>query len=678
MAERGERLVIAGYEIGEEVGRGPLGKVYAARHLKTGQQVIFRGFSRPPEADDEHWQQAIDRFTQELTAAARLNHPNIVKVLDFGEERGLYYVATEYFLARPVRQIIDQDERWPLRRILPLMAQVLRALDYAQEQGLAHGDITPYNLLVLEDGQVKVLNYGLAHVRHKLGSPYLSPEQLTGFPGDRRSDIYGLGAVVYEMLTKQPPFQGRTVEEVCRAIQSQTPPPVPNVRPYFQAILAKMLAKEPEHRYQSGEEVLDDLANERIPEGFAPEVAPPTQVVIPWEETHYQASPSLADYRLDESDLRQIRLRIYEQEQAQRARRAKWRWRLAAAAVFLSGFLFVRDGLRLPQRASQAAVAVLEGSPEVRRTGEEAWHPVRPGVVLKAGERVRTDDQSAALLKLADGARVRLGEDSLLLVRQLAFDPQTGRRPRTLELERGRLLARVRPRTDSPFEVVVRGTAVRVKGTLFGVLAEENKDTLIQTLEGVVEAVSSGQAETVAAGQQVAVPLGQPPLDPETLPAEEQDKLTQLAKSLEGNLLDLLRDAVSLAEEHTVLPLANKIASLADSLRAGKEATEKVLTGATDLAQATTAMRAICMALEGSPEYPRTLTLDTLEELGFDSAGANKILSCFEGNRLESYRSDGRHYEFTARAKDPDHTRLIARDGKIRVETTPFSEGKSP
>ncbi len=298
--------VIAGYEIHGELGRGPLGKVYRAREIATGRIAVFRGFARPAGADEEQWTQAVDRFRELLAAHERVDsHAAIQKIFAFGEQGALFYVATEYFDGRTIRSIIDNDGPQPLAFAIEVFRQVADAVDYAAANGQCHTDITPYNILLTPNGSVRVINFGLGHTRDKTGSPYVSPEQLAGFEGDLRSDVYGMGAVMYELLSAKAPFTGETGHEVVAKVRSSIPAPLLNQPPFVRDVLAKMLAKSPSYRYETAAEAISDLEQQRAPL----EVRTGMVSAAEFGRYHAQKRHTLADYSLSQMDLLRIQPR---------------------------------------------------------------------------------------------------------------------------------------------------------------------------------------------------------------------------------------------------------------------------------------------------------------------------------------------------------------------------------
>lgn len=213
------------------------------------------------------------RFLEEARAAARLNHPNIVTVYEVGQEGGNAYIAMEYLEGRELKQILlDELPGLTFREIAEIIQQIAEALDYAHNNGIVHRDIKPANIMLVRGNIPKVLDFGIAmpptgtesDALKFVGSPkYMSPEQVEGRSVDRRSDVFSLGAVMYELLTRRAPFEGETLTSVVYQILHEMPPPPQtisgNTPRYLARIVAKALAKRPEERYQTAGEMAAEL-----------------------------------------------------------------------------------------------------------------------------------------------------------------------------------------------------------------------------------------------------------------------------------------------------------------------------------------------------------------------------------------------------------------------------------
>jgi hypothetical protein len=236
---------------------------------------------------DESLAEVKGRFLREAKSAGRLNHPNIVTIYEFGEADGAAFMAMEFLDGRTLLQIM-RAERMPFASIAALVAQIADALDYAHRFGVVHRDVKPANIMVSAHGLAKITDFGIAHLQSSaittagmmLGSPrYMAPEHVLGKQIDGRADIFSLGIVLYEMLTRRTPFEegeSSTIFSLMQRIVTAPVPPlsqiVPDAPPAFELILARALAKKPEDRYQRASEFANDLRNFkslRLPAGAA-------------------------------------------------------------------------------------------------------------------------------------------------------------------------------------------------------------------------------------------------------------------------------------------------------------------------------------------------------------------------------------------------------------------------
>ena len=262
------------YEILSELGQGAMGVVYKAVDPLIDRTVAIKtinlNLSKDELADFE------ERFNREAKSAGRLNHPNIVTIYDVGKTDHVAFMAMEYLEGRELKEIIASGEALPPDRVAEIIAQIADALAFAHDHGIVHRDIKPANIMVLRNGSVKITDFGIAKMSSGsrtqigiiLGSPkYMSPEQVAGKPVDGRSDIFSLGAVLYESLSGQPAFGGEhsTLTSIMYQVLNEMPAPPTDVNPAlpaaFNYIVARALAKEPENRYQSAREMAHDLRN---------------------------------------------------------------------------------------------------------------------------------------------------------------------------------------------------------------------------------------------------------------------------------------------------------------------------------------------------------------------------------------------------------------------------------
>jgi serine/threonine-protein kinase len=250
---------IGRYEILGELGQGAMGTVYRARDPLIERTVAIKTVSiallQQEGADAE------SRFLREAQSAGRLSHPTIVTIYDVGEADGLAYIAMEYLPGASLRDVMDRGPI-PLDLALDTAIQMSEALSFAHEHGVIHRDIKPSNVVLTgQRGRIKITDFGIAHLVNSnhtrtgqmLGSPrYMSPEQAMGREIDGRSDIFSLGAVLYEMLTGCYAFDGDSLPTIVYRVINEMPPPATSLQPRLPAalgqLLARMLNKNPESR----------------------------------------------------------------------------------------------------------------------------------------------------------------------------------------------------------------------------------------------------------------------------------------------------------------------------------------------------------------------------------------------------------------------------------------------
>ena len=271
------------YEITGELGRGAMGVVYKASDPVIGRTVAVKTIKLSEEGTGLSRPELLQRFQTEARAAGLLTHPNIVVVFDAGEEDGLYYITMELVEGKSLQAHLDAGQAFALPRVLRIMEQTCSALQFAHERNVVHRDIKPANIMLTADDIVKVTDFGTAKIlqfgtmqqtAHVMGTPsYMSPEQVKGRAVDGRSDIFSLGVLLYEMVTGEKPFPGQNITTVIYKIVNEGPVPPrqidPSIHPGISNVVMKALAKEPEARYQSCREMLEDLRNYRNVAGGA-------------------------------------------------------------------------------------------------------------------------------------------------------------------------------------------------------------------------------------------------------------------------------------------------------------------------------------------------------------------------------------------------------------------------
>ncbi len=275
--------LIGRYQIISELGSGSMGVVYKARDPKINRAVALKTISLAgvePDIEREYRQ----RFAIEAQAAGRLSHPGIVTIFDVAEDdaTGAPCLVMEFVEGESLEHALYPDNRRvPASRALQLAQEVAEALHYAHAHGVVHRDIKPANILVTADGHAKIADFGIAKLNqtqltrhgHVLGSPaYMAPEQLSEEKADARSDLFSLGVILYFMLTGQRPFHGSSIATVCFRVVNHEPLAITNYDMNFpkelDAVVSRAIAKDPEQRYQSGEEMAADIQRIRENNGF--------------------------------------------------------------------------------------------------------------------------------------------------------------------------------------------------------------------------------------------------------------------------------------------------------------------------------------------------------------------------------------------------------------------------
>src|ERR1043165_4847986 len=279
-AELKKGAQIGAYEIISFISRGGMGEVYLAHDRRLGRKIALKIL---PSSFTKN-QERLRRFEQEARSASALNHPNIITIYEILKSESTHVIATEFVEGETLRHRLS-NSHLELSEALNVASQVADALSAAHKAGIVHRDIKPENIMIRQDGYVKVLDFGLAKLSEEVPSisadeaptrqvrtgsgviigtaGYMSPEQARGKPVDARSDIFSLGSVIYEMVTRRKPFDGETASDVLASILKSEPPPISQVLegtpPELTRIVTKALKKNRDERYQVISDLLLDL-----------------------------------------------------------------------------------------------------------------------------------------------------------------------------------------------------------------------------------------------------------------------------------------------------------------------------------------------------------------------------------------------------------------------------------
>jgi len=264
-----EKPMLGRYQVEKELGKGAMGVVYLGKDPKIGRVVAIKTMALSQEFEGDELVEVKERFFREAETAGRLTHPNIVTIYDAGEEHDLAYIAMEFLKGRDLVPFTKPDALLPVTQVLSIIARVSEALGYAHQQNVVHRDIKPANIMYEpESDTAKVTDFGIARITDSsktktgmvLGTPsYMSPEQLAGKKVEGRSDLFSLGVTLYQMLCGSLPFQGDSMAQLMFKIANEQHPDIRTLKPALPACVAavtnRALAKDPDQRYQSGEQM---------------------------------------------------------------------------------------------------------------------------------------------------------------------------------------------------------------------------------------------------------------------------------------------------------------------------------------------------------------------------------------------------------------------------------------
>jgi eukaryotic-like serine/threonine-protein kinase len=295
---------IGRYRIDAPVGTGAMGEVYRAYDPIIDRPVAIK-ILRSELISGGGSEQWLQRFRREARAAGRRFHPNIIAVLDFGDDNGIPFLAMEYVDGQGLDAVIKASGRLDPTRSVPIITQVLSALGFIHKNGIVHRDVKPSNIIVLASDQIKVADFGIARIDTSdvtivgdlLGTPaYMAPEQFAGAPVDERTDLFAAGVILFEMLTGVKPFRGKSITEILSLIETRGPEDIillnPAVPDALKQVIGKALAFDPAARYPSA-----DAFATAIAEAF---VAPPRRE--PGSEAFGATAPQSTRQNIDQAN----------------------------------------------------------------------------------------------------------------------------------------------------------------------------------------------------------------------------------------------------------------------------------------------------------------------------------------------------------------------------------------
>jgi eukaryotic-like serine/threonine-protein kinase len=512
------RLLGDRYELDGVVGRGGMAEVYRARDIRLDRVVAIKTL-RTDLARDQTFQA---RFRREAQSAASLNHPSIVAVYDTGEDMAtgvpVPYIVMEYVDGRTVRDLLQDDHRLLPERALEIINGVLGALDYSHKSGIVHRDIKPGNVMVTRNGDIKVMDFGIARAMSDnqatmtqtaqvIGTAqYLSPEQARGERVDARSDLYSTGCLLYELLTGRPPFTGDSPVAIAyqHVREDPVPPSVvdPEVPQWADAIVLKAMAKPPADRYQSAGEMRMDI--QRAMSGMP--VAAPTRVDM-YQRTQrmgaatMMASPTTAvpyDYAEDEMDGRPPR-------------------RGRAALLWILGLLIVLGAvgalayMLLSGGGKTYAVPLVQGDPQAKAVQLITAAHLQPKVVNQASSGVPKGD--VINTNPAQGNMVPANTLVTLFVstgpRQISVPDVQGQSATSAQNTLSGLGLNVTPKTD-PTSTQPKGTVTR-QSPAPGKMVPPNSTVTIYVSGGAVT-VPDVRNDSASTAQQILQTAGLNPV----------------------------------------------------------------------------------------------------------------------------------------------------------------------
>jgi beta-lactam-binding protein with PASTA domain/predicted Ser/Thr protein kinase len=406
-----ETLIDGRYRVVSRLGSGGMADVYLAHDQLLGREVAVKVLHRHFAEDQEF----VERFRREASSAAALSHPNIVGIFDRGEWNGTYYIAMEYVAGRSLKAIVRENGPLDPALAIDTVIQILRAARFAHRRGVIHRDLKPHNVILDEEGRVRVTDFGIARAGASdmtltgsvMGTAqYLSPEQAQGYTVSAASDIYSVGVILYELLTGVVPFEGETAVAIAFKQVSATPRPPSELNPALpaslDAVVLRALAKDPIARYADDDELIAALQTERA--AFpTPGGGPLTSTTPPLAQSerssHEPPTGMLLAAPLPYGEDPR------EGEDPRRSRRALW-WGLAAlvlAAIAVAAILLLGSPgkVTVPDVAGQSEQ---QAGATLRRVGLDPVPSLHASATVPSGQVI--SQSPAAGTRVDKGSRV--------------------------------------------------------------------------------------------------------------------------------------------------------------------------------------------------------------------------------------------------------------------------------
>ncbi len=510
------------YEIQGELGRGAMGIVYRAEDPRLGRPVALKTTNAEVAGNPN----LLKRFYREAQAAAKLAHPNIVTIYEIDEANGVPFIAMEFLEGESLQKIIADRANIPILKKVHIVIDTCKGLDYAHQRGIVHRDVKPGNIVVLNDGQVKIVDFGIARVGVSsmtrtgvvLGTVmYMSPEQVQGQTVDARSDVFSLGVVLYELLTYQAPFPGDDVPSILYKIINEPPEAltkyIPQCPTLLEQIVQRALAKDREERYQSAEDMGFDL--QRIADSLKRETI--DVFLQQGERSLHQGDFTIAkeslqkvleidsSHQLAKSLLAQVRERIQSRQRAQKvehnlgqAKEGLQAEQYEDALSLFEEVLRLDPGNEEAKQCKQLAVERRDRSEKIRR------HLERSEKLSAEADFQRAKAELEAVLTIEPGNAAALGMMDWV-VKELTEQERLRQVRQYLEGARAHLAGKnfgkaletlERARELDPINIEVEAVTRLVRSSQ---QKEERRKLLVKRLAEIEEALSKGKLDLALA-----------------------------------------------------------------------------------------------------------------------------------------------------------------------------------